>query len=321
LIRSGQSSAAVYRSSVMPRISLVTPCLNQAELVRQTLASVLDQHYPNLDYVVIDGGSTDGSADVIAETGTLLSHWVSEPDDGHYSALNKGFAKTTGEVMGYLNGDDLLFPNSLFVVAEIFARFPEVQWLTGAHFFVDTHGKYMGYVPPLRWTRWHLLSRQVERFLPQESTFWRRTLWEEAGGRLDDRFALAADFELWARFSRITRPYSVDAPIGCFRFVRGQRSVAFRDQYLAEVQSIRDRERAISKGDERAIRLASMLLRASDAISAGISVRSKVDTMLGAHGLIAFDGETHQLRLGPLSARGRRAQRLFALLAGAASFE
>jgi glycosyltransferase involved in cell wall biosynthesis len=312
LIRSDQSSGALHRSSVTPRISLVTPCLNQAELVRQTLASVLDQHYPNLEYVVIDGGSTDGSADVIAETESHLSHWVSEPDDGHYAALNKGFAKTTGEVMGYLNGDDLLFPKSLFVVAEIFARFPEVQWLTGAHLAVDAHGRYPGYVRPMRWTRWHLLSRQVPRFLPQESTFWRRTLWEQAGGKLDHRFALAADFELWARFSRITSPYTVDAPIGCFRFVRGQRSVAFRAQYLAEVQSIRDRERALSKTDERAIRMASILLRASG----GTSVRGKVDTMLGAHALIVFDRETHQFRLRPPSTRARRAQRLFALLAG-----
>jgi glycosyltransferase involved in cell wall biosynthesis len=312
LISSGQSSAAVYRPSVTPRISLVTPCLNQAELVRQTLASVLDQQYPNLEYVVIDGGSTDGSADVIAETESHLSHWVSEPDDGHYAALSKGFAKTTGEVMGYLNGDDLLFPKSLFVVAEIFARFPEVQWLTGAHFAVDTRGRYMGYNPPMRWTRWHLLNGQVQRFLPQESTFWRRTLWEEAGGKLDHSFALAADFELWARFSRIATPYSVDAPIGCFRFVHGQRSVAFRDQYLAEVQSIRNRERALTKTDERASRLASILLRASSG-----SVRSRVDTMLGAHGLIVFDGRTHQFRLRPPTARARRAQTLLALLAGA----
>jgi hypothetical protein len=311
LIRSGQSSAAVDGLSVTPRISLVTPCLNQAELVRQTLASVLDQHYPNLEYVVMDGGSTDGSADVIAATESRLSHWVSEPDDGHYDAVNKGFAKTTGEVMGYLNGDDLLFPNSLFVVADIFTRFPEVQWLTGAHLAVDTHGRYMGYVHPMRWTRWHLLSTQVRRFLPQESTFWRRTLWEEAGGKLDHHFALAADFELWARFSRITNPYSTDAPIGCFRFVRGQRSVAFRSQYLAEVQSIRDRERALSKTDDRATRLASILLRASGRTF----VRSRVDTMLGAHASIVFDGETHQFRLPPPSARARRAQRLFALLA------
>jgi hypothetical protein len=105
----------------------------------------------------------------------------------------------------------------------------------------------------------------------------------------------------------------VDAPIGGFRFVHGQRSVAFRAQYLAEVQSIRDRERALSKTDERAIRLASILLRASRVPS----VRSKVDTMLGAHAIIDFDRETHQFRLHPSSARARRAQRLFALLAGA----
>src|SRR5688572_12979616 len=96
-----------------PRISIVTPCLNGAPHLEAAMDSVLSQGYANLEYVVVDGGSTDGSVDIIHKRAAHLAWWVSEPDRGHAAALNKGFAKTTGEILGWLNHDDLLFPGSL----------------------------------------------------------------------------------------------------------------------------------------------------------------------------------------------------------------
>ena len=114
----------------MPRISLVTPSFNQGRFLAETMDSVLGQHYPDLEYVVVDGGSTDNSVDVIRAREGQLASWVSEKDAGQYDAINKGFAKTTGEVMAWLNSDDKYTPWALHVVGEVFAQLPEVQWLT-----------------------------------------------------------------------------------------------------------------------------------------------------------------------------------------------
>src|SRR5215212_7784658 len=113
-----------------PRISIVTPSFNQGRFLRETMQSVLGQGYPNLEYVVIDGGSTDESVDIIRGHEQQLAAWVSEKDAGQYDAINKGFARTSGEVMAWLNSDDKYTPWALPVVGEIFAQLPEVKWLT-----------------------------------------------------------------------------------------------------------------------------------------------------------------------------------------------
>ncbi len=265
-----------------PMISLVTPSFNQVTLIESAISSVLDQSYPNLEYAVIDGGSTDGSADVIAKHADRLHHWVSEPDEGHYPAVNKGFASTSGEIMGYLNGDDVLLPGSLDLIAEIFSRFPKVRWLTGAHMSIDAAGRPVGVTAPRRWSRWHIITSGERRSLPQESTFWRRDLWDEAGGHLDESFPLAADYELWARFSRYAAPVSIRTPLACFRHVEGQRSIALADRYAAEVDAIQKREAGLDEANTRAAKSARRLLGYK-------SIRPIVDTLLGAPYELVYD--------------------------------
>ena len=113
-----------------PRISIVTPSFNQAPYLEATLKSVLDQNYPNLEYFVIDGGSTDGSLDILRRYADRLTGWVSEPDHGQMHAINKGFSHATGEIMAWLNSDDMLCPWALQTVGHIFKDLPAVQWLT-----------------------------------------------------------------------------------------------------------------------------------------------------------------------------------------------
>jgi glycosyltransferase involved in cell wall biosynthesis len=225
-----------------PRISLVTPNFNLARHLELALRSVLEQDYPGLEYVVIDGGSTDGSVDIIRRHADRLAFWSSEPDGGLYDALGKGFARTTGEIMGWINSDDRHLPWTLSAVGEIFARFPEVSWITSLHHLLLNErdqamrcGYAAGYNRPtfrrganLPGGRWYARS-----WIQQESTFWRRSLWERAGGRVERAWRTGGDFELWTRFFEHAELYGVATPLAAFRRRAGQNSADHAAHYHA----------------------------------------------------------------------------------------
>ena len=225
------------RGVAWPTIALVTPSLNRAAYLEQALRSVLDQGYPRLEYVVLDGGSADGSREIIARYADRLRYWHSEPDEGPYAAVARGFAMTSGEIMGWLSADDCLHAGALHTVAAIFREFPQVAWITGPPSWLDATGRAFvtGDVP--RWSRLRLLSGDY-RWIQQESTFWRRSLWERAGAHLDTRYRLAADLELWVRFSRHAPLNTTTALLGAFRVLPDQRSRVHRAEYLAEAETI-----------------------------------------------------------------------------------
>jgi hypothetical protein len=236
----------VFRSmgSLLPKISLVTPSFNQTDYLRHTLESVIRQNYPNLEYIVLDGGSTDGSLEVIRSYEDKLTFWRSKPDGGQYEALNEGFARATGDIMAWLNSDDIYFPWTLSTVARIFSKFPNVSWLSGAVCFVNQEGQVVATNPTTgglsgELTRTGRYRDGIAGFLPQEGMFWRRELWDKAGGFLDTRLKLAADFELWCRFARHTSPVAVRCLLAGFRrHCRTQRSMRLRPQYSQEVSEI-----------------------------------------------------------------------------------
>jgi hypothetical protein len=195
---------------------LVTPVFNSAHYLDATICSVLSQNYPNLEYIIVDGGSTDGTIDIIRSYEPQLHAWISEPDRGIYDALNKGFARSSGEIMGWINASDLLHVRSLFVVGSVFRSFPEVQWITGRPSTLNAEGMPIAILNLRRWARRPFLAG-ANRYIQQESTFWRRNLWRDAGGGMDLDWGVPADFELWVRFFRHTKLYSVDALIGAYR--------------------------------------------------------------------------------------------------------
>jgi glycosyltransferase involved in cell wall biosynthesis len=199
-----------------PRIALVTPVFNSGKYVEQTIRSVLAQEYPNLDYFIVDGGSTDNTLDVIHKYENLISGWISEPDKGMYDALNKGFARTSGEVMGWISATDMLHVGGLSVVGSVFRDLPQIEWITGRPTLFNEEGMTVGFEGLPRWSRYRFLAG-ANRYIQQESTFWRRSQWERAGSRVDSSRRNAADFELWVRFFRHTRLYPVDALIGGYR--------------------------------------------------------------------------------------------------------
>jgi hypothetical protein len=180
-----------------PRITVVTPSYNQGEFVGRTIESVLAQGYPELEYVVQDGGSDDGSADLIRSYEALLTRWESAKDGGQADAVNRGFAGTSGEIMAWLNSDDLLLPGSLAYVARYFAEHPDVDLVYGNRIVVDQHEMHVG--------TWVLPPHDDEvltlvDYVPQETMFWRRRLWERAGGHLDERYRFTLDWEILLRF-------------------------------------------------------------------------------------------------------------------------
>jgi glycosyltransferase involved in cell wall biosynthesis len=227
-----------------PSISIVTPSYNQGAFLRATIESVLNQGYSNLEYVIMDGGSTDGSVDIIKEYADKITHWESGPDGGHYPALNKGFAKTTGEIMAWINSDDMYTPWAFSVVSEIFSKFPEIEWLTTAFPLIwDSAERAVNImvVQSSGYARQGFLCgenmpwgnrRFTTNVIQQESTFWRRRLWERAGSKLDESLRLAGDFELWANFFQYTELYTVQTALGGFRMHGNQKTANFMDDYI-----------------------------------------------------------------------------------------
>ena len=180
-----------------PSISIVTASLNQGEFIERTIQSVLDQNYPDLEYIVHDGGSSDNTVDILQRYDTQLSGWHSQEDDGQTDALNKAFKKTSGEIMAYLNADDLLLPGALHYVADFFHRNPDVDAIYGNRIMIDEENRDIG--------KWIMPSHENDvlrwvDYIPQETLFWRRSIWDKAGGQLDNSFNFAMDWDLLLRF-------------------------------------------------------------------------------------------------------------------------
>jgi len=221
-----------------PKISVVTPSYNQAQFLEDTIQSILSQNYPNLEYIIIDGGSTDGSLDIIKKYAHHLHYWCSEPDAGQYDAINKGFKHATGEVMAWLNSDDMYFPWTLKTVASIMSELSEVEWLTTLQVGgCDWHSFSRGFDTIAGYSKEAFLNGCYlsMHFIQQESTFWRRSLWQRVGNQVPTKFNLAGDFALWASFFHHAELYGTTSPLGCFRRQNNQKSRQM-EQYLAEAK-------------------------------------------------------------------------------------
>lgn len=222
-------------SSSWPRISIVTPSYNQGQFIEETIRSVLLQGYPNLEYIIIDGGSTDNSVEIIKKYEEHLTYWVSEPDEGLYDAINKGFSRATGEIMAWSNSDDLYVPWTFRTVAEIFNKFEFVNWITGIPTSYNVLGSLVDGAG-----RYHIYSKKfikkgfygpIGPWIQQQSTFWRRELWEKAGGRMNASYDYAGDFELWKRFSNHDYLFTVTAVLGGFRHQPNQKTAQIGRYY------------------------------------------------------------------------------------------
>jgi glycosyltransferase involved in cell wall biosynthesis len=239
-LRFEEKRAVKSCSSHWLSISVVIPSYNQVAFLERTIESLLSQAYPNLEIFVVDGGSTDGSREIIERYSRYFRWWCSEPDRGQAHALNKGFHRSSGEVMGWLNSDDRLAPGALHRISEFLSNHPGVNAVYGHRILIDENDMEVG-----RWTLPPHDSRVLTwaDYVPQETLFWRRRLWDEVGGKIDESLDFALDWDLLLRF-RETGAKIVRLPhfLGLFRVHAGQKTCANIESIgFHEMQKLRKR--------------------------------------------------------------------------------
>lgn len=223
-----------------PSISIVTPSLNQGVFIERTIESILMQNYQHLDYHIVDGGSKDATLNILGSLDKPSISWCSEKDSGQANAINKGFRKTKGDIMAYINSDDMLLPGSLHYVAGFFFKNPKIDVVYGHRIIIDENDFEIG--------RWVMPRHDNEvlkwvDFIPQETLFWRRRIWEKAGGCIDEKYDFAMDWELILRFRKAGAKFRrVPRFLGEFRRHSQQKtSKQIEKQGEIEMQQLRKR--------------------------------------------------------------------------------
>jgi glycosyltransferase involved in cell wall biosynthesis len=181
-----------------PLVTIVTPSYNQAAFLEATIRSVLEQDYPRIEYFIIDGGSTDGSVDIIQHYSDRLAGWVSERDQGQTDAINKGFARANGSILAWLNSDDTYQPGAVREAVDYLQAYPDAGMVYGDGNFIDEHGRVIGRFPSAQTDLQKLRRGYVH--VCQQSAFFRADLWR-AVGPLDPSFYFAMDYDLWVRLA------------------------------------------------------------------------------------------------------------------------
>jgi glycosyltransferase involved in cell wall biosynthesis len=219
-----------------PRISVVTPSYNSGPFISETIMSVLGQDYPNLEYVVVDGGSTDGTVDVLRAYGDRI-RWISEPDRGQSHAINKGLGMATGDVLTYLNADDLYAPGALRKVAGFFATHPAAAWVTGKCRMVDVRGRETQRVFTLYKNLWLTTHSygvlQILNYISQPATFWRRGAADVVGLFREDLY-YTMDYDYWLRLGRHFELAHMDADLALFRVHAAAKTGVMKQAQFAE---------------------------------------------------------------------------------------
>ncbi len=186
----------------LPLVTIVTPSYNQAAFLEATICSVLEQDYPQIEYILVDGGSKDGSPEIIRRYSDRLAWWVSEKDRGQTDAINKGFAHASGQILAWLNSDDTYQPGAIRQAVAYFQAHPTTGMVYGDCNFINAEGVQIGRFPAAQ-TDYRRL-RQGYVHIPQQAAFWRADLWRQVGP-LDPAFFFAMDYDLWVRLAKISR--------------------------------------------------------------------------------------------------------------------
>jgi glycosyltransferase involved in cell wall biosynthesis len=221
------------------KISIITPSYNQVPFIERTIKSVLDQNYPNLEYIVMDGGSTDGTIDILKKYSDRII-WKSEKDNGQSDAINKGLKMATGDIIAYLNSDDTYESGTIKKVVDFFEKNPDKKWAYGKCRIIDE--KDLEIRKPITWYK-NILSKNysypkllMENFISQPATFWKKELAEEIGYfRETESYSL--DYEYWLRIGRRYPAGTIDDYLANFRFYRGSKTGSLsKENFASEIR-------------------------------------------------------------------------------------
>lgn len=234
------TSTRLSTSLGLPLVSIITPSFNQSPFIAATIDSVLGQDYPNIEYIVVDGGSTDGSAEIIASYADKLAWWISEKDKGQTDAINKGFARANGQIFAWLNSDDTYEPGAISAAVEFLMQNPDIGLVYGDCNFIDEKGHKFGKFNAAQ-TDFEKLQRGYVH-IPQQSSFWRAKLWKKVAP-LDDSFFFAMDYDLWTRLARISElRYLPGQNWANFRLHSDAKSIAADDRCWPEMMRVHYRD-------------------------------------------------------------------------------
>ena len=219
-----------------PKISIVTPSFNQGKFIEETIRSVLLQGYPNIEYFILDGGSSDQTIEIIKKYELWITSWVSEKDKGQASAINKGWLRATGEIVSYLNSDDIFLPNTLWQVSHFFSRHQESGMVFGDAYFVDHKSRIIGQFRGKKYDQTSLFYRTIN--IGQPATFLKRSVLDKTG-YLDEELHFSMDFHLWLRISLFNSLDYIPAFLATMRLHPGAKTVQdFQLFYQDELKSL-----------------------------------------------------------------------------------
>jgi len=218
-----------------PTVTIVTPSYNQAPYLEATIRSVLDQDYPRIEYIVMDGGSTDGSVEIIKKYADRLAFWTSEPDEGQTDAINKGFARAKGEIIAWLNSDDVYRPGAIAEAVAFMQTHPDVGMVYGNADYIDGEGNIIGWFPAAE-TDYKRLRRGYVH-IPQQAAFFRASVWRMVGP-LDPSFYFAMDYDLWVRIASVSAIRYQPRTWAAFRLHGDAKSLASADRCWPEMMKV-----------------------------------------------------------------------------------